>query len=101
MGRIITIANQKGGVGKTTTAVSLGGLLAQQGRRVLLVDLDPQGSMSCYFGLNPEAAEHSVYSLFQAQGELVNAGLARLYDGLRAPALKRYGETDDREDELL
>jgi L(+)-tartrate dehydratase beta subunit len=40
-------------------------------------------------------------SLFQAQGEAVNAGLARLYDGLRAPALKRYGETDDREDELL
>ena len=55
------------GVGKTTTAVSLGGLLAQQGRRVLLVDLDPQGSMSSYFGLNPDVVEHSAYSLFQAQ----------------------------------
>ena len=61
------ISNQKGGVGKTTTAVSLGGLLAQQGRRVLLVDLDPQGSMSSYFGLNPDVVEHSAYSLFQAQ----------------------------------
>jgi len=61
------ISNQKGGVGKTTTAVSLGGLLAQQGKRVLLLDLDPQGSMSCYFGLNPDVVEHSVYSLFQAQ----------------------------------
>lgn len=63
------ISNQKGGVGKTTTAVSLGGLLAREGQRVLLLDLDPQGSMSCYFGLNPDAVEHSVYSLFQAQAD--------------------------------
>jgi len=61
------VANQKGGVGKTTTAVSLGGLLAEQGRRVLLMDLDPQGSMSCYFGINPDGVERSVYSLFQAE----------------------------------
>jgi len=61
------VANQKGGVGKTTTAVSLGGLLAEQGQRVLLVDLDPQGSMSCYFGINPDGIEHSVYSLFHAE----------------------------------
>lgn len=62
-----TISNQKGGVGKTTTAVSLGGLLATQGKRVLLLDLDPQGSMTSYFQLNPDSTEHSVYSLFEAR----------------------------------
>lgn len=46
------MANQKGGVGKTTTTVTLGGLLAQQGKRVLLVDTDPQASLSYYFGID-------------------------------------------------
>lgn len=65
--KIWSVANQKGGVGKTTTAVTLGGLLVEQGKRVLLVDLDPQGSMTSYFRLNPDGIEHSVYSLFEAQ----------------------------------
>lgn len=65
--KIWTISNQKGGVGKTTTAVSLGGILAEQGQRVLLLDLDPQGSLTAYFRLNPDGIEHSVYSLFEAR----------------------------------
>ncbi|VAW75276.1 ParA-like protein, partial [hydrothermal vent metagenome] len=65
--KIWTVSNQKGGVGKTTTAVSLGGLLAAQGQRVLLLDLDPQGSLTSYFRLNPDAIEHSLYSLFEAR----------------------------------
>lgn len=68
--RIWTVANQKGGVGKTTTAIALGGILAEQGKRVLLVDLDPHGSMSSYFGYDPDTIEHSVYSLFQHQGKV-------------------------------
>lgn len=68
--RIWTVANQKGGVGKTTTAVTLGGLLAQQGKRVLLVDLDPHGSMTSYFGYDPDDIEDSVYTLFQNDGKV-------------------------------
>ena len=50
--KVWTVANQKGGVGKTTTTVSLGGLLAQAGKRVLMVDTDPHASLSYYFGIN-------------------------------------------------
>lgn len=60
-----TIANQKGGVGKTTTTVTLAGLLAQKGHKVLLIDLDPHGSLTSYFSYNPDSMEESVYSLFQ------------------------------------
>jgi len=59
------VANQKGGVGKTTTAVNLGGLLAQRGLRTLLIDLDPHGSMSTYFGFNPDTITNSIYTLFR------------------------------------
>jgi chromosome partitioning protein len=59
------IANQKGGVGKTTTAVTLGGWLARTGHDVLLVDLDPHGSMTSYFGLDPESLDRGVYTLFE------------------------------------
>lgn len=63
--QIIAIANQKGGVGKTTTAVTLGGLLARRGERVLLMDLDPHGSLTSYCHYDPEAEELSGYNLFQ------------------------------------
>ena len=59
-----TVANQKGGVGKTTTTIALGGLLAEQGHRVLLVDTDPHASLSYYFGIESEDLELSVYNLF-------------------------------------
>ena len=61
-----SIANQKGGVGKTTTTVALGGLLAAWGFRTLMIDIDPHGSLTSYFGLDPDALEYSSYSLFEA-----------------------------------
>ncbi|WP_286233259.1 ParA family protein [Thalassotalea sediminis] len=59
-----TVANQKGGVGKTTSTIALGGLLAERGKRVLLVDTDPHASLSYYFGIESEELELSVYDLF-------------------------------------
>mgnify|MGYP006200633151 CR=1 FL=1 len=61
---IWTVANQKGGVGKTTTTVTLGGLLAQRGYKVLLVDTDPHASLTYYFGIDAEELEVSVYDIF-------------------------------------
>ncbi|MCC2606185.1 ParA family protein [Planctobacterium marinum] len=63
---IWTVANQKGGVGKTTTTVTLGGLLAQRGERVILVDTDPHASLSYYFGIDSEELSASVYDVFLA-----------------------------------
>jgi chromosome partitioning protein len=60
---IIALCNQKGGVGKTTATINLGAALAETGRRVLLVDFDPQGSLSVGLGVNPHTLEHSIYNL--------------------------------------
>ncbi|MCC8189434.1 MAG: ParA family protein [Planctomycetes bacterium] len=62
--KIIAFMNQKGGVGKTTTTVNVGAVLATEyGRRVLLVDLDPQGNLSDHVGLDPNATEDSIYNV--------------------------------------
>ncbi len=65
---IIAMCNQKGGVGKTTTAINLGAALAETGRRVLLVDFDPQGSLSVGLGINPHTLDLSVYDLLVRKG---------------------------------
>src|SRR5256885_1727327 len=64
MSKIYAIANQKGGVGKTTTTRNLGAALVERGRTVLLIDLDQQGSLTAYCGVDPEALERSIYHVF-------------------------------------
>lgn len=63
MGSVIALANQKGGVGKTTTSVNLGACLAETGQRVLLIDLDPQGNATSGLGVEKQNIKQSIYDV--------------------------------------
>jgi chromosome partitioning protein len=69
MAKIIAIANQKGGVGKTTTTLNLGAALAERGRQVLIVDLDQQGSLTISVGLNPDELSETVYTVLSSHAD--------------------------------
>ena len=70
---MVAVANQKGGVAKTTTVHSLGYALAELGRRVLLVDLDPQACLTYSAGINPDSLELSIYDVFQRRSKVADA----------------------------
>lgn len=86
--RIWTVANQKGGVGKTTTAVTLGGLLVEQGYRVLLLDLDPHASMSSYFGCDVDRLPAYAQALFGEQPLRDQEAVLRLLQPTGEPGLQ-------------
>lgn len=72
MERIIAIANQKGGVGKTTTSINLSACLAELGKKVLAVDMDPQGNMTSGLGIDKNNVEYTVYDLIIGEAEIEN-----------------------------
>ena len=82
MGRIIAIANQKGGVGKTTTAINLSATLAEAGQRVLAVDFDPQGNETSGLGVEKDSVEHTVYELLIEECKVEDCIVKEVQPGL-------------------
>ncbi|MBQ6195973.1 MAG: ParA family protein [Lachnospiraceae bacterium] len=82
MSRIIAIANQKGGVGKTTTVINLSASLAELGKKVLTIDMDPQGNTSSGLGLDKDDLDRTVYQLMIGECEIEECRCASVMDGV-------------------
>ncbi len=83
MGNIIAIANQKGGVGKTTTTINLAACLAEAGKKVLVIDLDPQGNTTSGLGLDKDEMENTVYELILGDASIKQCMHKTDYEGLQ------------------
>ena len=79
MGRIIAIANQKGGVGKTTTAINLSACLAEAEKRVLTIDMDPQGNTTSGLGIDKNNCENTIYQLILGECSFDETTTQNLY----------------------
>ncbi|MHB1955270.1 MAG: ParA family protein, partial [Sulfobacillus sp.] len=73
MGKVIAVANQKGGVGKTTTVINLAAYLADAGKRVLAVDIDPQGNTTTGLGIDKSVIEESMYDALLGDAQIMDA----------------------------
>ena len=82
MGRVIAIANQKGGVGKTTTSINLTAALAEAGKKVLVIDIDPQGNTTSGLGVDKNSTENTVYELMLGEAKTDECIYKSVMDGL-------------------
>jgi chromosome partitioning protein len=82
MGRVIAVANQKGGVGKTTTAVNLSACLAEKGKKILTIDIDPQGNTTRGLGIDKKTLESTMYELLLGEKDLKETILPDVFENL-------------------
>ena len=82
MGKTIAIANQKGGVGKTTTAINLSACLVEKGKRVLIIDTDPQGNTTSGFGIDKNNLENTIYELILGECSISDCIIKKVVDNV-------------------